>query len=66
MTNPKFHKLIKRINWYPPYLGMGIRVTSFRDDFTRFDVDKDRLAEIRAEVEGEFGAAYLPTRSSPS
>ena len=24
---------------YPPYLGMGIRVKSFRDDFTRFEVE---------------------------
>ena len=24
---------------YPPYLGMGIRVRSFRDDFTRFEVE---------------------------
>lgn len=24
---------------YPPYLGMGVRVRSFRDDFTRFEVE---------------------------
>lgn len=24
---------------YPPYLGMGVRVTSFTDDFTRFEVE---------------------------
>jgi acyl-coenzyme A thioesterase PaaI-like protein len=39
MSNPKFGKLIKKINWYPPYLGMGIRVRSKRDDFTRFEVE---------------------------
>ena len=39
MPNPKFVNLIKKINWYPPFLGMGIRVTSFRDDFTRFEVE---------------------------
>ncbi len=39
MSNPKFGKLIKMINLYPPYLGMGIRVKSNRDDFTRFEVE---------------------------
>ena len=39
MTNPKFGKLIRKINWYPPFLGAGIRVASFSDDFTRFDVE---------------------------
>jgi acyl-coenzyme A thioesterase PaaI-like protein len=24
---------------YPPYLGMGVRVRSYRDDFTRFEVE---------------------------
>ena len=38
MGNPKFRKLIRRVNWYPPYLGMGIRVASVSDDFTRFEV----------------------------
>jgi len=36
---PEFGKLIRKINWYPPYLGMGIRVRSFRPDFTRFEVE---------------------------
>lgn len=39
MKNPKFGKLIKKINMYPPYLGMGVRVKSYRDDFTRFEVE---------------------------
>ena len=39
MKNPEFGKLIRRINWYPPFLGMGIRVRSYRDDFTRFEVE---------------------------
>ena len=38
MSNPKFAKLIRKVNIYPPYLGMGIRVQSFNDDFTRFEV----------------------------
>ena len=39
MGNSKFAKLIRRVNLYPPYLGMGIRVRSFSDDFTRFEVE---------------------------
>lgn len=38
MKNPKFDKIIKKVNWYPPYLGMGIKVKSYADDFTRFEV----------------------------
>lgn len=39
MKKPDFGKLIRKINWYPPYLGMGIRVRSYRPDFTRFEVE---------------------------
>ncbi len=39
MGSSKFAKLIRRVNLYPPYLGMGIRVRSFSDDFTRFEVE---------------------------
>lgn len=37
--NADYARLIRKINWYPPYLGMGIRVRSFRPDFTRFEVE---------------------------
>lgn len=30
--------MIKKINWYPPYLGAGIRVNEVNDDLTRFEV----------------------------
>jgi len=39
MKTSKNAKMIRKINWYPPYLGAGIRVRSFRDDFTRFEVE---------------------------
>ena len=39
MKNPKFGKLIRRVNVYPPYLGMGIRVRSYSEDYTRFEVE---------------------------
>ncbi len=39
VKNPKFGKLIRKVNVYPPYLGMGIRMRSHNDDFTRFEVE---------------------------
>ncbi|MEM9404135.1 MAG: DUF4442 domain-containing protein [Pseudomonadota bacterium] len=38
-TQDRFGRLVRRVNWYPPYLGMGVRVRSWADDFTRFDVE---------------------------
>lgn len=37
-ANSRFGKLIRRVNLYPPYLGMGISVRSCSEDFTRFEV----------------------------
>ena len=39
MKNRKFDQLIRKINLYPPYLGMGIKVRSFSEDHTRFEVE---------------------------
>lgn len=39
MKNSKFGKLIRKINYYPPFMGMGIKVVSFSDEFLRFDVE---------------------------
>jgi acyl-coenzyme A thioesterase PaaI-like protein len=39
MKNSKLGKLVRKVNWYPPYLGMGIRVRSYDKDFTRFEVE---------------------------
>ncbi|MEO1202408.1 MAG: DUF4442 domain-containing protein [Pseudomonadota bacterium] len=33
-----FGTMIRHINWYPPFLGAGIRVASYASDFTRFEV----------------------------
>jgi hypothetical protein len=38
VAKPNFRKLIKKVNVYPPYLGMGIRVKSVSEDYTRFEV----------------------------
>ena len=38
MGKPNFGAMIKNINWYPPFLGAGIRVADYEKDFTRFVV----------------------------
>jgi acyl-coenzyme A thioesterase PaaI-like protein len=38
MGKPPFEKLIRKVNLYPPYLGMGIRVKSVSPDYRRFQV----------------------------
>ena len=35
----QFAGMIRKINLYPPYLGMGVRVRDWRQDFTRFEVE---------------------------
>ena len=32
-------KLIRRVSWYPPYLGAGIKLKKVNGDFTRFEVE---------------------------
>lgn len=39
MKNSKFGKLIRKINLYPPYLGMAVKVRSVNEDYTRFEVE---------------------------
>ena len=39
MSKSTFGKLIRRINIYRPYLGMGVRVRSVSNDYTRFEVE---------------------------
>lgn len=39
MTSLPFDRLVRRVNLYPPFLAMGIRVRSQSADFTRFEVE---------------------------
>lgn len=39
MANSKYVKLIKKINFYPPLWAAGIRVSSYNEKFTRFEVE---------------------------
>jgi len=38
MQNQKYRRLIRNVNFYPPFLGAGIRMVSHAEDFTRFEV----------------------------
>lgn len=64
MKNSKFDKLIKKINLYPPFLGMGIRVKSHREDFTRFEVELKSRWYNRNLFGTHFGGA-LYSMSDP-
>lgn len=39
MAVKSFYKRIKLINWYPPYLGAGIKLKKFNKDLTRLEVE---------------------------
>ncbi len=39
MRKSRFGKLIRKINLYPPYLGMAVRVRTVNEDYTRFEVE---------------------------
>lgn len=59
-----FRRMIRRVNWYPPFLGMGIRVASHDQDFREF------VVELRPKwyTRNLFGTAFggsLYTMSDP-
>ena len=57
MKNNAFARRIGKINWYPPFLGMGIRVVSVADDATRFDVELRQKWYTRNLFGTHFGGA---------
>lgn len=64
MKNPRFEKMIRRVNLYPPFVGMGIRVRSHNDDFTRFDVELRERWYTRNLFGTHFGGS-LYTMADP-
>ena len=64
MKNPSFGKIIRKINWYPPFLGMGIRVRDYNEDFTRFEVELRRRWYNRNLFGTHFGGSLF-TMSDP-
>jgi len=50
-------KLFRKINWYPPLIGAGIRVTGTSDDFTSIDVELKLTWWNRNVVGTQFGGS---------
>lgn len=48
---------IKKINWYPPYLGAGISIKSVNDDFTKIEVQLKMRWYNRNLVGTHFGGS---------
>ncbi len=38
MTPKRMKRLMKLMNWYPPYIGAGIKVKSVNDSATRYEI----------------------------
>ncbi|NNE29246.1 MAG: DUF4442 domain-containing protein [Saprospiraceae bacterium] len=39
MATKRFRRLVKMINWYPPFWGAGIRVRNFSEDLMKWEVE---------------------------
>jgi acyl-coenzyme A thioesterase PaaI-like protein len=64
MSSSRFATLIRRVNLYPPFLGMGIRVRSRNEDFTRFEVELRERWYTRNLFGTHFGGS-LYTMADP-
>ena len=56
-NNGAARKLHRRINFYPPYLGAGVRVTSMSDDFRDIEVEMPLRFYNRNYVGTHFGGS---------
>ncbi|MFK7972006.1 MAG: DUF4442 domain-containing protein [Bacteroidia bacterium] len=54
MSPAKAKRLIKLLNFWPPFIGAGIRVKSVNDDLTRFEVQM----KLRFYNKNMFGTHY--------
>ncbi|MEA2043390.1 MAG: DUF4442 domain-containing protein [Bacteroidota bacterium] len=57
MNLKKAKRVIKLISWYPPYLGAGIRLKEFNDDFSRFVVEMKMRFYNRNLFRTHFGGS---------
>ncbi len=64
MASSRFESMIRRVNFYPPFLGMGIRVRDYSEDFTRFTVELKQRWYTRNLFGTHFGGS-LYTMSDP-
>jgi acyl-coenzyme A thioesterase PaaI-like protein len=53
----KFKKLIRKINYYPPYIGAGIKLVDINDDLTKFRVEMKLTWYNRNLVGTHFGGS---------
>jgi len=53
----KSRKLLRRINFYPPYLGASVRMTHISDDFRRVEVEMPLRFYNRNYVGTHFGGS---------
>jgi hypothetical protein len=53
----KKSSLLKLINFWPPYLGAGVRVTNFKDDLTSIEVEMKLHFWNRNYVGTHFGSS---------
>lgn len=60
----RYEHLIRRVNFYPPFLGMGIRVRSLTEDGRRFEVELRERWYNRNLFGTHFGGS-LYTMSDP-
>lgn len=53
----KIRRLLKKLRWWPPFLGSGIRVTRVADDFLTIDVELRMKFFNRNYVGTHFGGS---------
>ncbi len=53
----KFKKLIRKINYYPPYLGAGIKLVDVNEDCTKFRVEMKLTGYNKNIVGTHFGGS---------
>ncbi|HEY6350575.1 MAG TPA: DUF4442 domain-containing protein [Candidatus Angelobacter sp.] len=56
-SRPKIKRLLKKLRWWPPFLGAGIHVTRVADDFLTIDVELRMKFFNRNYVGTHFGGS---------
>jgi acyl-coenzyme A thioesterase PaaI-like protein len=64
MSKKTIKKLLRRVSWYPPYLGAGIKLKKVNKDFTRFEVEM-KLRFYNRNLSGTHFGGSLYAMSDP-
>ncbi len=64
MTRKEMQKILRRVSWYPPYLGAGIKIKKYNKDFTRFTVEM-KLRWYNKNIYGTHFGGSLYAMSDP-